>query len=350
MNKQTAWDLEPVAAASFNDLDQELVTLIVQQQRSLYPFILAGDDVSVLRKLHILAPATGDNEQQTGQPIPTLGGLLALGSYPQFFFPQLTVTCVAYAGTSKAGKIGGIRYFDNAFLVGPIPQLIADAVSFVAKNMRTGAEIKNGVRHDLPDYPLDVVREAVTNALMHRDYSPAARGAQVQVNLYIDRLEIQSPGGLFGTVTVQRLGQDGVSDSRNQHLARILELTPYEHMGTVVENRGTGYQTMLDMLAAARMPAPIPHDNLNFFRLTFPQRNPTPAEQQATEGRPARIRILEHLNTVETASARDLAAAAGLSLGGTRRVVNELLELGIIARTAPTRSPKQRYRIVRGEG
>lgn len=72
------------------------------------------------------------------------------------------------------------------------------------------------------------VREAVCNALMHRDYSEFARGTQVQVNLYDDCLEFLSPGGLYGTVTAATVASAGYSSTRNQYLADILESTPYE--------------------------------------------------------------------------------------------------------------------------
>lgn len=346
---QPKWDLEPVVEASLADLDEVLVDAILTIEKKNHPRIFSGSKVSVLRMLHILAPAADSTSDREDQAVPTLGGLLALGTYPQYFFPQLTVTCVAYPGSDKSGDGRGARFLDNAHLIGSIPQLVADAVAFVAKNMRIGTTIKNGKRIDIPDYPLDVVREAVTNALMHRDYSPGARGAQVQVNLFVDRLEVQSPGGLFGTVTLERLGQDGISDSRNQYLADILERTPYEQIGHVAENRGSGYQNMLSELLAAKMPPPKPKETLNYFRLQILQRNQNQSKEEgkADVSRPARSAIIEYLGMVPTASSRDLATAAGISLGGTRRILAELLREGIIDRTQPANSPKQRYRLAR---
>ena len=98
-------------------------------------------------------------------------------------------------------------------------------------------------RVDAPDYPPAAVRKAICNALMHRDYSELARGTQVQVNLYDNRLEFLSPGGLYGTVTTVTVGTTGYSSTRNQHLADIMESAPYEN-GFVAENRGTGFKLM----------------------------------------------------------------------------------------------------------
>ena len=115
------------------------------------------------------------------------------------------------------------------------------------------------------------VREAVCNALMHRDYSELARGTQVQVNLYDNRLEFLSPGGLYGTVTAATVASAGYSSTRNQYLADILESTPYEG-GFVAENRGTGFKLMGIELGRNRMEAPVVRDLVAMFSLEFRRR------------------------------------------------------------------------------
>jgi ATP-dependent DNA helicase RecG len=70
-------------------------------------------------------------------------------------------------------------------------------------------------REDLWEYPEEALREAIVNALVHRDLSPLARGTQVQIQMYPDRLEIWNPGGLFGPVSTDRLGEPGNQASRS---------------------------------------------------------------------------------------------------------------------------------------
>ena len=102
---------------------------------------------------------------------------------------------------------------------------------------------------------------------MHRDYSPLSQGTPVQIDLYVDRLEIINPGGLYGNVTINSLGKDGVSASRNQYLSNLLESTPYADGSFVAENRGTGFQVIVSELASALMPPPEPQNKSGGFSL-----------------------------------------------------------------------------------
>ena len=137
-----------------------------------------------------------------------------------------------------------------------------------------------------------------------------------------------------------------MSSARNQHLSALLEVTPAgDGDGYVAENRGTGYIEILDQLEQQLLPPPVPRDSLTEFELTFARRNPTTPERTAVSGGGTRGRVLDYLREHRTASSRELAGAAGLSLNGVRRIINELVEEGVIVRTEPLKSPKQRYRL-----
>ena len=149
--------------------------------------------------------------------------------------------------------------------------MLVETLTMVQMRMNTGAFLEDALRKDVPDYPLIAVREAVANALQHRDYSPEGRGTHVEVNMYSDRLEITNPGGLFGSTTIESLGKEGISSSRNEHLSRLLTCTPFES-GYVVENKGTGFMVIESSLAQALMPLPKIQNSLTFFKLTFEKR------------------------------------------------------------------------------
>ncbi|MFC6318189.1 ATP-binding protein [Corynebacterium gerontici] len=179
------------------------------------------------------------------------------------------MTFAHYPGTTKANGAGDIRMLSSETLAGAIPTLVQNGVDLVEQNMNTAALIDGVYRKDVPDYPLVAVREALVNALMHRDYSPQARGSQVQINLFVDRLEILSPGGIFGNVRLDQLGHDGVSSTRNQHIAGILE-NLHTARGALAENRGTGIQAIRKSLADNLMPPPTDPGGPQQFSNNFP--------------------------------------------------------------------------------
>ncbi|MDU0967992.1 MAG: ATP-binding protein [Actinomycetaceae bacterium] len=255
------------------------------------------------------------------------------------------VSYAVYPGTSKGSLADGPRLLNSGRLVGPIPDIVNDTVDTVSRNSRTGGVIEGAFRKDLPDYSPGAIREAITNALMHRDYSDLARGTQVQLNIFVDHLEIQNPGGLYGTVTLNDLDKDGVSRSRNQTLAVLLELTPSSSGGYVAENRGSGFHEMLTQQERALLPPPIPQDRLTSFSLRFDRRRMTEAEGAAVSGTSSSDRIVAYLSEHALASSKELAAAAGIGIGGTRKILAGLIDEGLIERTEPARSPKQKYRL-----
>ena len=266
---------------------------------------------------------------------PTLAGLLALGIYPQKYFPRLTVSFAAYPGTTKATLAEtGQRFLDSGDFVGPIPVMIAEAVAAVAKNTRTGSFFEGAFREDVPDYPQEAVREAVANALMHRDYSPEAWGTQVQVNLYADRLEILNPGGLYGSVTVDTLGTLGLSSSRNEFLSKILGSTPYPQTPGkaryVVENKGSGYAEIASRLAAAYMEPPKPHDRPGSFSLTLCKRRPTLGKQHDYSSGNIENAILAMATEYDTVSAKEVEEASRLSRGTVLKHINNLIRQGCL--------------------
>jgi ATP-dependent DNA helicase RecG len=263
---QPADDRQPVPAATSADLDSTAVQRLLTRLREREPSAFADlPDEHALRRVGALVD-DGDG------PVPTLGGLLALGQYPQQFFPQLNVTFVVIPATSKdTVPLDGPRFLDNRTIGGSIPVMVAETVKAMVRNMATRSQVTGVGRQDSYEYPIEALREAVTNALMHRDYSPYARGTQVQVEMYSDRLVVRNPGGLFGTVTEDDLGQEGVSSSRNAVLARLLQDVALPGTDDVVcENRGSGIPAMIHALRRAGLTTPRFDDRLTRFRVTIP--------------------------------------------------------------------------------
>ena len=200
----------------------------------------------------------------------SLAGLLAFAPFPQRYFPQLNLTFVHYVREDGATDESGRRFEDNVTLDGPITQVVVDVGTVIRRNMARRATVEGVRRTDSWEYPETAIREAVVNALVHRDLSSASRGTQVQVEMYPNRLVVRSPGGLYGPVTVDKLGE-GVSSSRNAALLKLLEDTPIPgEDAAVCENRGSGIRTMLAALRAAGMQPPDFVDRVSSFTVAFP--------------------------------------------------------------------------------
>lgn len=182
----------------------------------------------------------------------TLAGLMTFSMYPQAYFPQLCITAVSLPGTEQ-GEIGddGERFIDNKRITGAISDMLEEAVEFVRTNSRTKTIIDdNGHRVDKPEYPIKAVREAILNALVHRDYSVHTENAPIRIEMYRDRMEIINSGGLYGKISIDALGKVR-PETRNAALANMLELL------NITENRYSGIPTMRKEFANAGLPAPI---------------------------------------------------------------------------------------------
>ena len=337
--QQPRHDLDVIDQATKEDLLPDILNGILARQRELHPRVFASmSDDEALLALGVLGRGESGRRSR-----PTLAGLLVAGNYPQSFFPCLTVAFTAYPGTDKADA-DGTKRVDSFTAAGPIPEILDETLDAVRRNMRTG------------EYPIEAVREVVCNALLHRDYSPMAQGTPIQVNMYTDRLEVLSPGGLYGAVTIDNLGESGILARRNMTLAALLETTPY-HGGFVVESMGANFQRISTLLQANGNGKPLMRDSLSMFIVTFAsgaarggqaQRDSAAADDAGdkTAGRsPVEQAMLEYIAAHSPAQAPDLAEQLGIPRSTVTYQLRKLLQIGLIERTQPARSPKQSYRI-----
>ena len=191
----------------------------------------------------------------------TLSAVMLFGYYPQAYFPQLSViaTCVPSTEMGVLDETGH-RFTDSRRIEGTLPEMLEGSLAFVRTNMRTATTIdpKTGVRRDTPQYPMDAVREAVLNALVHRDYSIHTEGMPIQLTMYTDRLEISSPGGLYGRLTVDQLGQVQ-PDTRNPVIVTAMEVLEQ------TENRYSGIPRIRHAMRELSLPEPVFSDRRGTF-------------------------------------------------------------------------------------
>ena len=270
---QPTFDREIVATATLDELDTDLI--------DRYFARIQADNAQLWQRLRL----DGKNQAEQLQALglvgrlngdlhPTLAGLLVVGTWPQSHFPSLVITFVRYAGTDPGEKgPRGERFLDNKKFDGPIPEMIGQAANRVVANMRQGTLIDGLFHRTVLEYPEEAVREAIINAVAHRDYSPLAQGSQIRIEMYADRLEVQSVGGLFGPVNEENL--EDTQSTRNKLLMRLLE-----EVG-VVENRGSGIRAMIAAMHEARLEPPRFQDTRNYFKVTF--RNTTLVTREALQ-------------------------------------------------------------------
>jgi len=336
-------DEEPVPATGVDDLGPQLVAEFLARLRQSRPYVFGGlDQVAALRRARVLV------DGGSGDLVLSLGGLLALGRDPQALFPQLMLTFVHYPTVDGPDPVSGRRFIDNVLLEGPIPVMARDGIAVLLRNMSRRSVVAGVGREDTWEYPEPALREAIVNALVHRDLSPQSRGAQVQIEMYPNRLVVRNPGGLFGPVSVDILGEEGVSAARNATLLQILEDVPIPGgTRTVCENRGSGIPAMIKSLRAARMSPPEFRDRISTFSVTFPNHTLLGTGDRSPQTRlraDRRGQLLAELGT-EPVSRADLARRTGLAASTVSYWLRILRSEGLVEPTEKsTRSPTVRYR------
>ncbi len=230
---QLRYGLKPVPGTTVEDLDR-------RRLRDYFERILGWDALdsedadewaTVLRNLDLAADSAGTIAA-------TIDGMLLFGENPSRFLPQSGVRAICYTGQEPEyatradeqlrGALVPLHALDGSLVE---TGLVDRALDFVRRNTAPTATLRGARRLDQREYPEEVIREVVVNALIHRDYSIA--GTDITLSIFSDRLEIRSPGRLPNTVTVDGM-RLGMRYSRNQTLVNVMR--DYDYM----EARGMG--------------------------------------------------------------------------------------------------------------
>lgn len=242
------FDIQPVPSAGLADLN---LTQFTNEYlvRAFSDEILAANARSLNQQL-----AATKMIVAADQPTATVLGLLAIGKSPQDFLPGAYVQFLRIDGTSHADDI-----LDAQGIRGALPDLLRQLEEKLTAHNRVAVDVTSGpVEHRTAHYPLEALRQFVRNALMHRTYE--ATNAPVHVYWFNDRIEVMSPGGLFGVVTAERFGE--VVDYRNPNLADALKTLGF------VQRFGIGISLAKQRLAAAGHAEPEFDIEPNFVRIT----------------------------------------------------------------------------------
>jgi len=312
-----AFDELPMPQFSMNDLAVDAIKRAFTGIREI--------DEQTLLTLRLLV-------REQGKSVPTRGGVLLFGRDRIAQFPDCWVQCGRFIGTDKA------RIFDHIELEEPLPVLVDSIMLFLKKHAMRGADFSEVRRRDVWSIPLEPLREAVINALVHADWSQ--RGGPVRVAFFDDRIEIENPGILPPGMTVEDMLQ-GVSKIRNPVIARVFRELK------LIEQWGSGVPRIFRETAAAGFPSPSIIELGLRVQFIFPL-----AEMIKTAEVPhpeSRLQVAAQVTAQvgafcrEPRSAREIMEMLGLKHWKTfqSNYLNPLLEAGFIERTIPDK-PKSR--------
>lgn len=314
--KPPMFDRAPVEGAVLSDLDPQLLDAYAKSAYRNDPRGLGRfqDRLELLRRSSII----------TSDDVPTVAGILALGLYPQQWFPRFVIQAAA---EPLPGAPSGVRARNQATISGPIPLMLDQAMEWARRSFDTlivGSP--DGSVRDQYAYPLPAFRELIANALIHRDLDDWSAGLAIEVRLRRDRLVITNPGGLYG-ITVDRLGRDSVTSARNRQLVAICQHVYSAETGNrAIEALATGIPIVTSALSEAGLPPAQYVDS--GIRFTVILRQPTPPPPSPVLA--AREQLIYDLLGDRPSTAADLVARTQLPIHTVRRILRALRAQGLI--------------------
>jgi ATP-dependent DNA helicase RecG len=249
-----SWETQPASLASLEDLDLERVQLFVDQRPERSRRGGRLDDLTQI----LLTLRCAVRTETDGLIRPTNAGLLLFGYAPQNFFTQSEIIITAYQD-----NLGVRRYADRKIVGGTLTEQIDEAERYLRLTIPMAARMEGFHRIDEPELPLEALREAIVNAVVHRDYS--IEGTAVRLFLYPDRVEVYSPGLLLPGISLEELRRGQVtSKPRNPVIASVLRDLP----GGYMERMGSGIRYMIEQMQAFDLPHPEFREQSEFI-VTF---------------------------------------------------------------------------------
>ncbi len=225
------FETEVVPGATTDDFSRKMIEeyLAKRAERTKRPYNGKIDDL--LREIGAV----------NGEGKPTVNGILLFTEYPQHWLPQSGVVFVKFVGKTPRGEDGLAGYSRREELTGPLPRLIELSWNLVWSEMAVSAVVKGLEREETYEYPQFAVREAIVNAISHRDYR--LKGRRIEIRMYSDRMEVISPGGLPGFITIENIVDEHFS--RNPRLVNGLFQWGY------IEELGLGIDRMMEVMKQA---------------------------------------------------------------------------------------------------
>jgi len=253
-------------------------------------------------------------------------GVLMFAEDINKYIPHAETILGAFKGINKT------HIYDRKDVRDDLMTQFNESISFLQKHLNVRSEIRGVNRYDIYEIPLDALREAVVNAIIHRDYS--MRGTNISINVFDDRVEIVNPGGFPSGITSKNFGKESMR--RNLIIADL-----FHRMGKV-ERLGSGIGKMRELMKQSGLKEPV-FESDTFFRAIF-YRNPEYALKRVPEvprksiqkgAQKSDQKILAIIEQNGHASRVEIARQIGLSESGVKKQLKNLQAKGILKRIGP---------------
>jgi predicted HTH transcriptional regulator len=336
----SSFESQPLARLRWQDLDHDVLRRLIAAAEN------RGAESLSVAELLSGASARGLvwRDRETGETYATAAGIVLLARDPSMVFPQCRILADAYRSTEPDGDPR-----DHEDIRAPMPSAIERAIDFIDRNTRHPMRIVGLNRVRLDEYPVDGLREALVNAVAHRQYEDAGR--KIMLEIFADRVIILSPGLPPRPITLANLRKGKYRPcSRNPVLAQCLS---YFHR---IEERGSGFRRMHDQMLNHGLDEPLLGTDMGYFQITFPgpgdnierlrvpekRRLVTPAVEAQLNER--QRKMVQWLAEGKELTSRQCEAEFGVSRPITSRDFAILVELGVAERLGSGRSTRYRFK------
>lgn len=256
-------------------------------------------------------------------------GLLLFGRQPQQFLPQVGLVVVRFRGTSMRETVAANeRYARRVEIVGPAARLVERTWEVLFEEIAREPVVQGLQRRESYAYPPEAVREAVVNAICHRDYRIV--GQRIEIRLFDDHMEIMSPGGLPGHITLDNILDEHYS--RNPRLVRGLYYWGY------IEELGQGVDIIYEAMRREHHPPPEFRDTGRALTVTLQNAVDDIELQYGEQFNPRQVRVLRYLTTHEQITNREYQQLCPDVTPETLRLdLRDLVEKGILLKIGAKR-------------
>jgi ATP-dependent DNA helicase RecG len=239
------FEKQPVRTSCYDDIDEQKVKNFLIRKAEQ-----RGGTIPNLPLSQVLVNM-GVAVKEKDEVIPTTTGLLFFGKTPQKFIPHSRAIVARFKGVVP------VDFIDRAELTGSLLEIIEESEKFIKRNTRKASKIIDFERIDIPEYPYVAVREAMVNAVAHREY--ITDRSPIQVHIFDDRIEILNPG--IPDIAITEL--EGKHIPRNELICKLLNDVGY------MEGFGTGIARMKSYMREHGLSDPILEIEKEFFKVTF---------------------------------------------------------------------------------